>query len=409
MPAKGLVGPWLHKYPHFATPQPAIGFLQECLRWWDHWLKGLDTGVMDDPSYTAWMQDSVPPRAVCQERPGRWIAEPAWPSPNTETLRLALNGDGLAPQAAAETVLTLCSPQATGVAGGVFCAMWLGPDMPTDQRPDDAGSLVFDTPPLDDRMEIFGAVVAELDVAIDRPQGFLAVRLCDVVPSGASTRVTMGILNLSHRDSHEHPEAMEPGERYRVRVPLNDIAHAFPAGHRVRLAISTAYWPLIWPSPEAVTLTLRCGISRLTLPIREPRTETLRPFDEAEGAPPLITEEVRPASKSRTVEWDVASGRQVVRVVNDFGEQRIREHGLVGGEIARETFTIDPDDPLSARMETHWTETFGRGDWYMRVETRTTLTADQNTFFIQSELEAFEGDERIYHRNWNRAVPRDMV
>ena len=105
----------------------------------------------------------------------------------------------------------------------------------------------------------------------------------------------------------------------------------------------------------------------------------------------------------------MASGRQVVRVVNDFGEQRIREHGLVGGEIARETFTIDPDDPLSARMETHWTETFGRGDWYMRVETRTTLTADQNTFFIQSELEAFEGDERIYHRNWNRAVPRDRV
>ncbi|MFP6740969.1 MAG: CocE/NonD family hydrolase [Alphaproteobacteria bacterium] len=408
-PAKGLVGPWLHKYPHFATPQPAIGFLQECLRWWDHWLKGLDTGVMDDPRYTAWMQDSVPPQAAYPERPGRWIAEPAWPSAKIETLFLALNHDGLAPQAGAETALTLCSPQTTGVASGVFCAMWLGPDMPTDQRPDDAGSLVFDTPPLDDRMEIFGAVVAELDVAIDRPQGFLAVRLCDVAPSGASTRVTVGILNLSHRDSHEHPAAVEPGTRYRVRVQLNDIAHAFPAGHRIRLAVSTAYWPLIWPSPEAVTLTLHCGVSGLALPIREPRHETLRPFEEAEGAPPLNTEEIRPASKSRTVEWDVASGRQVLRTVNDFGEQRITEHGLVGGEIARETFTIDPDDPLSARMETHWTETFGRGDWSLRIETRTTLTADLEAFFIQSEIEAFEGDERIYHRDWDRSIPRDMV
>ena len=49
VPRKGLIGPWAHGYPHFARPGPQIGFLQEMLRWWDYWLKGIDTGVMDEP------------------------------------------------------------------------------------------------------------------------------------------------------------------------------------------------------------------------------------------------------------------------------------------------------------------------------------------------------------------------
>ncbi|MGH6917838.1 MAG: CocE/NonD family hydrolase, partial [Geminicoccaceae bacterium] len=81
VPSKGLIGPWAHKYPHFATPGPRIGFLQECLRWWDQWLKGIDTGVMDEPMLRAWITESVKPASHHDELPGRWVAESSWPSP----------------------------------------------------------------------------------------------------------------------------------------------------------------------------------------------------------------------------------------------------------------------------------------------------------------------------------------
>ena len=408
-PVKGLIGPWVHKYPHFAVPAPRIGFLQECLRWWDHWLKDLDTGIMDEPVYRAYMLESVPPRAMYEARDGRWIAEPQWPSPNIETTAFALSSTGLTRGNVPTQTLTLRSPENTGTACGEFCAMWLGPDMPVDQRVDDAGSLVFDTPPLDQRVEIFGAPEVMLDLAVDRPQANIAVRLCDVDPTGASTRVTFGILNLSHRESHETPSPLAPGEQYRVRIKLNDIAHAFPPGNRIRLAVSTAYWPLIWPSPEPVTLTLHTGESRLDLPTRAPRDEVLTPFGESETAPPQRVEELRAEMKSRTVEHDLATGETIVRVINDFGEQRILDHDLSTGEISRVTHRIRGDDPLSARAETHWTETVSRGDWRVRCESRTMMWSDRDNFHIEASLEAFEGDERVFEREWTRSVRRDMV
>ena len=126
-------------------PEPRIGFLQEALRWWDHWLKGFDTGIMAEPKYRAYMMDAVPPKSYYEKRAGRWIAEPAWPSPNITPRVLHLNSDGLSEQPGAATVRTIASPQTTGAAGGEFCIIWLGPEQPLDQRQDDGGSLTFDS------------------------------------------------------------------------------------------------------------------------------------------------------------------------------------------------------------------------------------------------------------------------
>src|SRR5262249_23920967 len=159
-------------------------------------------------------------------------------------------------------------------------------DEPGDQREDDAKSLVFDTEPLGARLEILGAPMVELEVSANRPQAKLAVRLCDVHPDGASTRVTYGIVNLTHRDSHEHPVPLEPGRRYKARVQLNDIGYAFPRGHRLRVAVSSAYWPITWPAPERVVLTLHSG--SIVLPVRAPKPQdnALRPMPPVESAPP---------------------------------------------------------------------------------------------------------------------------
>lgn len=407
-PRLGLIGPWLHKYPHFAVPGPAIGFLQESLRWWDHWLKNMDTGIMDEPLYRAYMLESVRPKSSYDHRDGRWIGEQQWPSAEIEQRVMQL-GAGTLGEASVTGDLILSSPQTTGASCGELCPMWLGPDLPTDQREDDAGSLVFDTPPLAERTEIFGAARVTLELTADRPQGLVVVRLCDVWPEGDSTRVAYGILNLAHRDSHEHPSPLTQGERYRVQVELDDVAYAFPLGHRIRLSVSNAYWPLVWPSPEAVTLNVFADASELTLPVRPVREETLRPFEEAEGSPPLEQEVLRPDGSQRTVERDLATGESVMRIVDDFGKHRDKTHHLVTSTIARETYRIHPDDPLSAHADIHWTEELERGDWQVRTESRQKMWADREHFYVHAELEAFEGDERVFSRTWDKKIKRDMV
>jgi putative CocE/NonD family hydrolase len=407
-PVKGLVGPWVHKYPHFAVPGPAIGFLQEALRWWDQFLKGKDTGVLKDPAYVAYMQDSVPPRAYYKERPGRWIAEDKWPSKAIKPQVLKLNRGSLDKRAAPAAKLTLCSPQTTGVAAGEYCQIWLGPEGPVDQRLDDGGSLVFDGPPLAADIEIFGAPELTLTLAVDRPQANLAVRLCDV-HGGEATRVTYGTLNLCHRDSAEKPSPLQPGKTYKVALAMDHVAYRFPKGHRIRVAISTAYWPLIWPSPEPVTLTLLTGKSELSLPVRPKRPEKLRPFPEPEGAAPASLREVRAPSNSRTVELDIATGEQVTRIVDDFGEAENLSHGLVAGSIARETYRIKPDDPLSAVAETHWTQTLRRADWSVRTEARCRLTANKESFHVTGSVEAYENGRLVHEKKWDSKIKRNLV
>ena len=274
VPRKGLIGPWAHRYPHFAEPGPRIGFLQECLRWWDHWLKGIDTGIMAEPMYRAWMQESVPPRTYYAERPGRWVAEPSWPSPNIRPQRLSLNagGPGERPGARGSAHPPLAAQHRA--AGGALVRLW--PRARPAGRSARRGRQVAAVRQraAGRAVEILGAPVVTLELAADQPQAQVCVRLCDVAPDGASLRVSYGLLNLTHRDSHEFPAPLEPGKRYRVRVQLNDIAHVFPAGHRIRVAVSTSYWPIAWPSPEPVTLTLYAGASTLELPVRPPRTRT---------------------------------------------------------------------------------------------------------------------------------------
>jgi predicted acyl esterase len=396
-PRIGLVGPWVHKYPHIASPAPAIGFLQEMLRWWDHWLKGQDSGIMEEPTYRAYMLDSVRPAADHAHWPGRWVAEPAWPSPNVTPMRYALNPGRIAAQgdAGPEAPLTLCSPQTTGLYGGRFCAgMRQGHEFATDQRDDDGGALVFDSDILPERVEILGAPAVELELASDRPCALVALRLSEVHPDGAVTRVCYGVLNLTHRDGHGYPVPLEPGRRFRVRVQLNHIAYAFPPGHRIRLAVSTAYWPLVWPSPERATVTLYAGASRLELPVRPPRQEVAPRFEAPEGAPPMAYDGLEPETCSRTIERDMGRGAVTLRTDDDDGLKRIKAHGLEAGSRVVESFTIAPEDPLSARAEAAWTFHIGRGDWRTRTEGRTVMWSDRESFYLEAKLEAFESKAR---------------
>ena len=400
--SKGIIGPWVHKYPHFAVPEPRIGFLQEALRWWDRWLKGQETGVEDDPDYTVYLMDGVRPQAWYTERPGRWIDADAQAAA-THVLHLGPGTLGAEP---APFALPIASPQDTGAASGEYCAIWLGPEMPDDQRGDDARSVCWDTGVLDRDLAIVGAPEVTLTLASDVAQAQIAVRLCHVHPDGASTRVTYGVLNLSHRDSHADPVALMAGQPVTVRVRLDHIAYRVPKGHRLRLAVSNAYWPLLWPAPQAGTLTVTAG--SLGLPLHD-GSGPERAFPPPDADTPWATETRRPSAHMRRTETDHVTGTVTLVIEDDFGELRDLDHGLINGSVARERWSILPCDPLSARGECHWTDETERDGIRMRTEARCAMWADETTFHLEARLEAFENDSLVFETGKTSAIPRHRM
>lgn len=425
VPSKGLIGPWGHKYPHQGIPGPAIGFLQEALRWWDYWLKGKDTGIMDEPAVRSWLQDSVPPDNSYDERPGRWISEPDWPSSNVKQTRYPLGpytidlGNARDADEQPEhdleatdgTELTVQSPLSVGLFAGKWCSYAATPDLPGDQREEDGGSLTFSSRPLEEPLEIFGIPELELELSADKPQGMVAVRLSDVAPDGKATRVTYGLLNLTHRDSDANPEPMKPGQRYRVRVPMNAMAQHFPAGHLLRVSVSTSYWPLAWLPPEPVQISIYPEDSALHLPVRPPPQEdvSLPDFGEPEGGVPLKTTTLEPSEHNWLLHRDLATKESVLEVINDQGNFRIDEIGTEIHRSNREWYTTVEDHFTSARGETYTERAFKREDWNVEIYTRTVLSCTTECFHIHAQLDAYEDDYRVYSKNWERTIPRDNI
>lgn len=413
VPRMGLIGPWSHAYPHIAQPGPAIGFIQEAVRWWDHWLKGIDRGLDDEPILRVWMQDSVPPTTSYRHRPGRWVAEPSWPSTNVTMQRFSLGARRIMPtNASAEDIdLRIRSPLTVGLFAGKWCSYAAGPDLAHDQREEDGGALVFDSEPLSEPLEILGAPEVELEITADQPLAMVAVRLSDIAKDDKITRVTYGMFNLTHRNSRQYPEHLVPGERYRIRVPLNGVAHSVPKGHALRVAISTSYWPLAWVPPAPVTLMIHTAGSCLELPVRAPRDEDaqLRVFDPPEGATPAPRRHLVRGEHNWFVHRDLAADVSTLEVINDNGTIHLEDIDLVVGTRALERYSTRADDFLSDRGETRSTRSLKRGDWSISTEAHTVLTSSATEFHITADLDAYEGDRRVFCRSWDVTIPRDFV
>jgi putative CocE/NonD family hydrolase len=414
VPRRITVGPWGHLYPHEATPAPAVGFLQESLRWWDHWLKGIDQGVMRETPLNFYMMESVKPLPAYSARAGRWVAEKQWPSPHVSVRAFALNPQGLEDAAGEETSLSLASPQSTGLAAGDWGSFSNPGDVPGDQRQDSSGSLEFTTAPLEQRLEILGNSRVILELAADQPNAFVAVRLIDVAPDGMATSVARGFLNLTHRDSREAPTPLVPGERYRVEVQLTGTAYAFPASHRLRLALSTAYWPILWPSPRTATVTIFTGVSQLLLPVRQPEPRSTIPLQlpEPVAAEPSPVTVLRQGRVERSVSTDQISGLVNHRlyvdggVFGDWGKFRLDSIDMDMGHIFERIYSIHPDDPNSARATMTQSYEMGRGDWQVKITAGAEMTSSAASFELTAWIEAFEGDAAICRREWRSSIPR---
>jgi uncharacterized protein len=400
-PVKGIVGPWVHLYPHMAVPGPRIGFLTEALRWWDRWLKAKATGVEVDPALRLYLQEASPPDPAPPHQPGQWIGLPARPA--TGVLTLPLGPGGLGP--GVRFPARIATPQTLGSAAGEYFPTGDHAEMAGDQAADDAQSLCFDGSPATKAMVLVGRANLRLTLASDQPTGFVVARLCDVAPDGTSRRIAHGMLNLCHHAGSAEPKRLTPGAPVQVLLTLDAMAHRLAPGHRLRLALSNSYWPFLWPSARAGVLTVTAGA--IGLPILPYPTRDWQP-PPPEPLPRPRQRTVRPGTWSRETVVDPATGQQTLTIRDDTGDTA-EPHGLTHGETVEEVWQITPDDPLSATATIRWEQRLSRGDWRVRTLVETRMTSTENDLRMQARLTAWEGDTQIFQRDWDDLVSRHFV
>jgi uncharacterized protein len=415
VPRLGIIGPWGHLYPHDGIPGPAIGYLQEAVRWWDHWLKGRDTGIMNEPMLRAYLEESVPPSGVRTFAPGNWVGESVYPSPGIKPLQLHLRADrGLGERSDSSGTFTIRSPQSHGKAAGEWMCAGCPGEHPTDQRLDDGGALVFDTPVLEHEIPVLGAPRLRLSIAADAPVAQLAVRLGDVAPDGRVTRVSYQVLNLTHRDSHQHPQVLEPGRAYDVTVVFNACGHRFPTGHRIRLSIASAYWPIVWPAPYAAMLSIRTGGSALELPVRRGGNAPHVALPPPAHGPRTPITQLDPGIVRRYTVQDHVSGETTYvtdAIGGVFGEGVLRLDAIdveVSHGLKRE-LTIHDDDPLSARYVLTQSFAMGREGWRTVIDTRAEMRSDRERFYLAGTVTARLNGATVATRQWDETFTRDMI
>ena len=421
-PVRGILGPWAHHYPDRATrPGPPIGFLQETLRWWDYWLKDEPTGVLDEAKLRVFIEDSRAPLPDPGDVPGVWLAT-EWPAAEIAQLSHELPGASVP---VADGWVQLRTPHHHGVDSGKFFPYGNVTDLPTDQRADDGRGVAIELFVADQPVTMLGRPVVRLLLDSSTPRGQVIARLCDVAPDGSSRLLSRGVLNLSSRHGRDKIVDFVPGEPEVVSFELTSLGVRLPVGHALRLVLSSAYWPWVWPQADNGELRVNLPASSIELPIlaaeRVP-TEDEASWPEAEQAlqlEPTIMHQVRARGPEgaelaeREVRHDVEARRWMVVVDPAYGGSRTYPNGLVYGEEAHETYAIASDDPLSGIATSRWRVRLGRGDWQVAVITDQYLLCDADDFIIRASVEAEilspdgrEVVETVAYRTYDARIPR---
>lgn len=407
--SKGLIGPWAHEYPEVATPEPAIGFLQECLRWWDQWLKGIDTGVREDPKFITWIQESEKPQVNYEERPGKWVGDTSWPAENVNEKALFLQGKKLVGNEYTGEKITVSGMQEHGLYAGVYCPFGEPGDLPSDQRLENGKTVLFTTDPIEESFDMLGEPVFDMEFTSDEENALIVARLCDKAPTGESTLISWGMLNLNHLNSQEHPEALIKDKVYRASVKLDALGQNIPAGHRLELSLSTTYWPQAWPSPKPVTLNVIANENtKLKLPVRSsnPEMDEKIKFESPETAPVTEKEIRRAETRTREVVHNTITDEWKLKDFSDEGERKLLKNGLIHGSINKNTYTIKAGDPLSAHVQCEWEMTVGRENWDTKLITNSEMMSDLKSFYLTNTMTALYNGEEIFTKTWNEEIPR---
>ena len=423
-PTRAIVGNWVHGLPGDATPGPNIDELEQIVRFFDHHLRGIDNGVEREPALVWFEREYAAPEPFPTTLPGRWRATSAYPHPAVETRSWLFEGGELPLVGSLEAAGD--EPLETGVdrfahrpTVGTRAALSWGAGGPPnglarDLRPDEALGPTYTTPPLDGAIEILGVPEVVVHVAVDAPVATLVARLTDLAPDGTSAQVSAGILNLTHRRSHEHPEPLEAGRVEEVRVELRPAGYRFVPGHRIRVSLASSAWPVIWPSPYPATLEVHRGPatpSRLVLPVVPP----------AGGRGDVAVPEYKatPADMP-AVGGEGASDPPVWRVTDDIIDGSVTVTTHDGGEdvlddgrrlYAAETMNLTAwdADPARARLEADVVYRWREHGAEIDIRARSTQTSDVGAFHLTVDLDVTLDDEPFFRRSWSDSIPRRLL
>jgi putative CocE/NonD family hydrolase len=413
-PVKAIIGAWNHTYPDEPYPKPGFDWRHEALRWFDQWLKGRDTGIMREPRLAVYVRDWHPPGPYLEEAPGHWRYEEGWPIARIRERVLYPRGDrSLSESAPAASGEQLRYMPTTGVeAGGPV--MWFG-DVAPDQRPTDAFSLVYETPPLEEELEILGLPRAELQVSADAPLAHWFARVNDVAPDGTVTLVANAGQNGAHRMSARDPKAIEPGVRFPLEIELHFTSWVFPKGHRIRLAVGNAQWPMIWPTPYPMTTTLYLGPegSRLLLPV-VPRAERPRPTylpipaggkeDRLPGFESIDAGTISGYGEISSVDRNPQTGKATV-VATSTSASRYPW----GEEHNTESITHEAEDgkPEATSVRGEYGTTVKLKDRTLRWEARVVFRSDRQNFYYSGVRRLVQDGTLVREKSWEQTIPRD--
>lgn len=405
-PVRAIVGPWNHSWPHDAVPGPEIEWRETAVRFFDQYLKGKDTGIEKEPPLAVYVRHWYPPDPSLPTVPGEWRFEDGWPLRRARETTLHFTpGHGLESAPPAVGTHTLRYVPSAGVPAG----FWWGELLP-DQRPADAWSLVYDSEPLAEDLEILGLPTARLRASADAPLANWFVRLSDVSPDGDVTLVTGAGLSGAQRESASRPSPLEPGRLYPLSVELHFTSWVFPRGHRVRVAVSNALWPMIWPTPYPMTTTLDLGGSggsRIVLPVIPPESRPRPTFPAPKRAAP--PEGIRSEGDTWPGVWTIC--RDEVRQSSHGDWSGGSETSYPWGSVTLEermAYDVEDAHPEAAAVSGEGTTTIALPGRVLAWRARLEIRSDEKNFSYRLRRELSKDGVVIREKVWQETFPRDF-
>jgi uncharacterized protein len=405
-PRRLLIGPWSHMSTATSLPGPHIDLVPELIRWFRRWLCGEENGIEDEPPIQVFVRHSTRPEPDLAEMRGVWRSEPGWPlergrvdvlrpDPADGSDELPISGD-------------------VGASAWISCAGRLPWGQPTDQREDDARSLLYEWGPFEDDVEILGHPLLAATVTSSVPVAYLSAKLCDVFPDGISALVTRGLLNLAHRGSSTEPEPLEPGQPVPIEVELEATSWVFETGHCIRLSLAGADWPNIWPPPAAGLLELDRANLELSLPVVSGKPAVPEPPQFA-TAPGEDSHAANPAGEQPPTVWKVERdvlGREA-RASISHGTDYESDQGARIQERYEGSIGVSSVDPGAAwaRATSRYVISWPEADCV--AEARLELRSDADAYHLVVDViaeERGEGEGVVgigrHERRFERRIPR---
>ena len=392
----GIVGPWGHHYPDQGKPGPAIGFQELALEWWDHWLKDSAAATMW-PRLRVWLRTFDAPADSLETREGHWIETGTAASESTNAT-FTFGTPALAAQTQTDSPWHVPSDVRVGRAAGDTGYFGRHGGLPLEQSDDDAAACVFETQPMDEDQVIYGPPIARLCVAAFEPLSQIAIRLVDVAPDGTAALICRTVRALEFDDEFRSAEADGQSE-----ITFPNTAYRLKQGHRLRVSLSTSYWPLIWPAPHTEALTLTSG--QLDVPIFNGTPQALTtqlppPTDhssrqiETIAAPPLVRTATLDTGGSRTDGWHQPETAVKFHETDTLFAYETRAAYQIGGtsvQSARATFTH--------------TVTYDRPDGRADISSTLDVSTSGTDLKLSGHLVATWDDDLVKSRSWKRRIP----